>query len=80
MDYARDLKRVLEKFKEYKLYVNAEKNEFALSELKFLGHMSGDMESAWTRTKSKKTNIFIKVDIKAKILSNKYKMVTNKIK
>ena len=35
----RDLKRVLEKLRENKLYVNAEKNEFSLRELEFLGHV-----------------------------------------
>lgn len=43
LEHARDLKRVLEKRRESKLYINAEKNEFALSKLKFLGHvLSGD--------------------------------------
>jgi hypothetical protein len=41
LDHARDLKRVLEKLRENKLYVNAEKNEFALSKLEFLGHVLG---------------------------------------
>ena len=40
IDYARDLKRVLAKLKENKFYVNAEKSEFSLRKLKFLGHVS----------------------------------------
>jgi hypothetical protein len=43
LDHVRDLKRVLEKLRENKLYVNAEKNEFALRELEFLGQvLAGD--------------------------------------
>ena len=38
-DHARNLKRVLEKLRENKLYVNAEKSEFALCKLKFLRHV-----------------------------------------
>ena len=40
-DLARVLKRVFEQLRENKLYVNAEKNEFARSELEFLGHVLG---------------------------------------
>ena len=43
LDHVRDLRRVLEKLRQHKLYANAEKNEFALRELEFLGHvLSGE--------------------------------------
>jgi hypothetical protein len=42
-DHARDLRWVLEKLRQHKLYANAEKSEFALRELEFLGHvLSGE--------------------------------------
>ena len=40
-DHALDLKRVLKELEKNKHYVNAEKNEFVLSELKFLGYVLG---------------------------------------
>ena len=53
VEHARDHRLVLEKLKENKLYVNAEKSEFALKELDFLDHVLGKMESARTRRKFK---------------------------
>ena len=41
VEHTRDLRKVLEKLRENKLYVNAEKNEFALKELDFLDHVLG---------------------------------------
>ena len=41
IEHARNLKKVLEKLRENKLYVNAEKNEFTLKELDCLGHVLG---------------------------------------
>lgn len=43
LDHARDLRRVLEKLRQHKLYANADKSEFSLRELEFLGHvLSGE--------------------------------------
>lgn len=41
VEHARDLRKVLSKLRENKLYVNADKSEFALKELDFLGHVLG---------------------------------------
>ena len=42
LDHVRDLRRVLEKPRQHKLYANAEKSEFALKELEFLGYVLSD--------------------------------------
>ena len=43
MDHAQDLRRVLKKLRQHKLYVNAKKSEFSLRELEFLGRvLSGE--------------------------------------
>lgn len=39
LHHARDLRRVLEKLRQNKLYMNAENNEFSLREFEFLGHV-----------------------------------------
>ena len=41
LEHAQDLRKVLKKLRENKLYVNGEKSEFALKEFDFLGHVLG---------------------------------------
>lgn len=49
LHYRRHLKHVLQKSRQNKLYINAEKNESSLRELELLGHMlsSDDIRPDW---------------------------------
>lgn len=43
LDHAHDLRQLLKKFRQHKLYVNADKSEFSLRKLEFLDHvLSGE--------------------------------------